>query len=509
LRGTIECTRGVWDDTAAAPYAVRYQWFKDDAPIAGATASRLGPFGRADLDHAYGCEVTAEGLTTERAEAVEVAHPAVVGAYPSAEGSGYVGRELRCDPGDWNDSAALPYALTYRWERQNDSPWTRIPGADRSTYVVGASDAGRWIRCVVTAEADWTVESYENFAGWPPVETTITQSDDSVAPGAEVGYRVTLHNPNPVSVGLSYVYLGLPDGFTYKPGSTTGATTADPDRFMQWRTGLSIEPGSDLTIDVVATASSTPGHYFASAGGSAPCCAQSVWGDSGAIVSVAPPLDLSTCTIRGTAGDDSLTGTDGKDVICGLGGDDRIDGRGGDDVLLGGDGNDLLVGGDGADVMRGGGGLDTVSYASRTAPVRVTLGDDGDPDHVVADDGTYAHVDTDDDGDVDDDDPVQLLEHDDVDADVEIVRGGRGDDHLIGSENDDELYGGAGADFIDPQGGANLADGGDGDDTVFSGWSIHEKVFCGTGEDSFRADLENDLVVGCEHYLPSEGASRR
>ena len=161
--------------------------------------------------------------------------------------------------------------------------------------------------------------------------------------------------------------------------------------------------------------------------------------------------------------------------------------------------------------MRGGGGLDTVNYASRTTPVRVTLGDDDhvdkDYDHTVADDGTYAHVDSDDDGDIDDEDPWQLLERDDVDADVEIVRGGRGDDILIGSDNDDELYGGAGADLVDPRGGANLADAGDGDDMVFSGWSAHEQVFCGNGFDRYRADRDNDLIVGCELYMPSEGAS--
>ncbi len=208
-----------------------------------------------------------------------------------------------------------------------------------------------------------------------------------------------------------------------------------------------------------------------------------------------------------------LAGTDGDDVMCGLGGDDRIDGKGGDDVLLGGDGDDILLAGPGADVMRGGGGLDTVSYASRTTPVRITLGGDDDVDrddgHVVADDGTFARVDGDDDGDVDDDDPWQLLEHDDVDADVEIARGGRGDDHLIGSDNDDELYGGAGADLLDPRGGANVADAGDGDDRVFSGWSAHERVFCGNGFDRYRADQENDLIVGCEFYMPSEGATRR
>jgi Ca2+-binding RTX toxin-like protein len=360
------------------------------------------------------------------------------------------------------------------------------------------------------------VESYSTYGGWPPVETSLTALDDSVLPGAENGYQLTLTNPNPISVSLQYAYLSLPDGFTYKAGSTTGATTADPENstgFLRWRNGLSIEANGSITISVKVTTSATTGHYFASAGGQTPGYSVWVYSDSGALISVAPPLDASTCTVLGTAGNDVLAGSDGNDVICGLGGDDRLDGKGGDDLLLGGDGDDILLAGPGADVMRGGGGLDTVNYAARTTPVRVTLGDDDnvdrDDDHVVADDGTYAHVDADDDGDIDDEDPWQLLERDDVDADVEIARGGRGDDHLIGSDNDDELYGGAGADVLDPRGGANLADSGDGDDTVFGGWSTHERVFCGNGFDRYRASLDRDLIVGCELYMPSEGATLR
>ncbi len=50
-----------------------------------------------------------------------------------------------------------------------------------------------------------------------------------------------------------------------------------------------------------------------------------------------PPLP---CTIRGTAGDDTLTGTPGNDVVCGFQGDDVLQGRGGNDLLVGGPGTD-------------------------------------------------------------------------------------------------------------------------------------------------------------------------
>ncbi|MBA2553662.1 MAG: VCBS repeat-containing protein [Geodermatophilaceae bacterium] len=64
------------------------------------------------------------------------------------------------------------------------------------------------------------------------------------------------------------------------------------------------------------------------------------------------------CTIRGTAGNDTLTGTSGADVICGGAGNDTIRGGGGDDIILGGAGSDRLSGDSGADGIFGGDGQD-------------------------------------------------------------------------------------------------------------------------------------------------------
>ena len=123
----------------------------------------------------------------------------------------------------------------------------------------------------------------------------------------------------------------------------------------------------------------------------------------------------------------------------------------------------------------------------------------------MADDGTYAHVDSDDDGDIDDEDPWQLLERDDVDADVEIARGGRGDDYLIGSDNDEELYGGAGADLVDAAAAARTwPTRATATTSSTPATAPTSSVFCGNGFDRYRADRDNDLIVGCELYMPSE-----
>ena len=74
---------------------------------------------------------------------------------------------------------------------------------------------------------------------------------------------------------------------------------------------------------------------------------------------------LNIESVRGGAGDDTLSGDgaanvlqggDGNDTLIGRSGDDTLIGNAGDDVLMGGDGDDRLDGQNGADLMTGGAG---------------------------------------------------------------------------------------------------------------------------------------------------------
>jgi Ca2+-binding RTX toxin-like protein len=160
-------------------------------------------------------------------------------------------------------------------------------------------------------------------------------------------------------------------------------------------------------------------------------------------------------------------------VVWGGPGDDRLDGGDGDDVLRGGDGADVLDGALGADVLRGGGGLDTVLYTTRTAPVSVTLG------VTNGDDGETAEGDT-------------------VGSDIEIVRGGAGDDTLVGGLGPEELYGRAGDDTLNGgPGSGDLLDGGDGADTLIDRDGLIDRLVCGGDIDRYDADIL-DRLIGCE-----------
>lgn len=95
-----------------------------------------------------------------------------------------------------------------------------------------------------------------------------------------------------------------------------------------------------------------------------------VAGNAFAGINDASRYNFTTAEGNVIGGDDNaniLTGTAQNDVIYGYGGNDSISGNGGDDVIDGGAGNDTLNGG-----THGSAG-DTVSYATATAAVTVTL----------------------------------------------------------------------------------------------------------------------------------------
>jgi hypothetical protein len=517
LRGSLTCTRGTWDDTPADRYSVTYQWYVDGEPEQGSTQPQRA-ISRDDLGKVVACGVTAEGLTEARAE-LEIRPPEPVDS-PTVRGVPWVGHEIECDPGRWNDSEGLRYTITSRWRASVLDVGERpVVGGDRPTYRITPSDVGRSFFCEVTVEGEWTYETRWAHATWAPVAATITPFDDEVAPGAETGYTVTFRNTNPLAVTVSYYYVSLPAGFTYRPGTTTGAITTDPDVYeesLTFETPIVVPASGEVTFSFGVKASEELGdHWINIAWG--PTVDYNVWLEDRydtARITVAEPFDETTCTIRGTDGPDVLVGTPGDDVICGFGGDDvlqggdgddvlwggpgsdRLDGGDGDDVLLGGDGDDILLDGAGADYASGGSGLDTFSYAARRTPVEVTLGDSGSGD------GTPELFPEDTDGDGEDDTEYVPAEGDDLRADIEIVRGGRGDDLLRGTGGDEELYGGAGHDTIEGEGGYDLLDGGDGGDYLAAGWAeLGARVFCGGDFDT--ADLRGQAhrAFGCELFL--------
>jgi uncharacterized delta-60 repeat protein len=145
--------------------------------------------------------------------------------------------------------------------------------------------------------------------------------------------------------------------------------------------------------------------------------------------------------VYSAGGDDVITVRGGVFTkLFGGDGNDRLTGGPGAGALYGGAGDDTLDGGLGADELSGGEGTDTLDYSARTAPllVRHTFQASGEDD-----------------------------ERDTVYDDVEIVRGGSGNDRIdsfraaYGNGGNDTLI----ADFYTP----SALWGGDGDDLFIGG----------------------------------------
>ena len=163
----------------------------------------------------------------------------------------------------------------------------------------------------------------------------------------------------------------------------------------------------------------------------------------------------------GGAGSDSMTGGSAVDSMYGEAGNDTLRGNNGNDLILGGDNDDSLDGGLGTDCLLGHAGVDTVTYADRTAALRISLDD-------VANDG-------------------EAGEADNVDNDIERVNGGSGGDLIVGQSTSVEnlFHGNGGHDTLKGLGGSDKLYGDDGND----------ELHAGAGNDSLYGEAGADTLV--------------
>ena len=167
--------------------------------------------------------------------------------------------------------------------------------------------------------------------------------------------------------------------------------------------------------------------------------------------------------ISGGAGNDSLAGGAGNDTLYGNDGADKLYGNDGNDKMYGNDGNDYLTGGAGADSLAGGAGNDTLYGGDEADKL---FGNDGN-------DKLYG------------------------DADNDTLTGGAGNDTLYGGEGDDSLSGDAGADKIYGDDGNDYLTGGAGADSLAGGAGV-DTLYGGADADRLYGNDGNDLLYGDE-----------
>lgn len=200
--------------------------------------------------------------------------------------------------------------------------------------------------------------------------------------------------------------------------------------------------------------------------------------------------------VEGSSFNDTLTGDGGDNVLTGGDGADSLVGGAGNDTLLGGNGNDTLVGGAGADSLDGGSGVDRVDYSGSAAAINIDLktgiglgGDaQGDTLNAIEDAIGSAFDDT-------------IIGSDGAN----VLQGGAGNDAIHGGSDAsaDSILGGDGKDLITETGGAGSNDtisGGAGSDTISAGGGA-DTIAGGTGDDQLTGGDGNDVFV----YSPGDG----
>ncbi len=171
----LSCSNGTWDNT---PLSYTYLWKRGGSSISGATSSTY-TLVAADADNAITCRVTATnaaGSDSATSSGVNaIGEPENTGA-PKVSGTPTVGQRFTCSRGSWNYS---PTSYSYTWLRDGKP----IPGATDSYRWLTSDDAGRAIKCRVTARNDAGSETSTSAAvNVPAPSSPEAPSRDTTAP---------------------------------------------------------------------------------------------------------------------------------------------------------------------------------------------------------------------------------------------------------------------------------------------------------------------------------------
>lgn len=225
-----------------------YQWLRDGAPIAGATAKTytLAP---EDLGRRIVVKVTGskEGWTDSTVDSQDVT-PTVGDAItfttqPSVSGTPALGKTLTALPGTWGQGSTPTFG--YQWRRGGQV----IVGATSPTYAVTADDLGSTLSVTVTA----TRAAYD-----PGTFTTSNLSVAKLASATTIKGKKKVRAGKPLRVLLGVVVDGFaPDGvLTVMDGSTTLKKT----RIAKGRKKLKLPklaPGKHRIVAVYAGSDAT------------------------------------------------------------------------------------------------------------------------------------------------------------------------------------------------------------------------------------------------------------
>jgi Ca2+-binding RTX toxin-like protein len=130
-----------------------------------------------------------------------------------------------------------------------------------------------------------------------------------------------------------------------------------------------------------------------------------------------------------------------------------------------------------------------------------TTSQTGDDRAIVADDRNGTSGDDNENGTAGDDNISGRAGDDDIQGDQgdDELCGDQGDDHLNGGPGNDDLEGGPGNDVLVGGKGHDILEGGRGRDRIFARDGMRDRINCGSGVDTVRADRADVVARNCEH----------
>lgn len=158
IGSVLSASVGTW--TGDAPITYARQWQRSDdgstgwADISGATGSTY-TLVAADDGKYLRAIITATNATDSDTATSNVTGQITYqvptnSVLPAISGTEQVGQTLTSTSGTWANS---PSGYAYQWQVSDDGStgWSNISGATSSTYTLQASEAAKYVRCVVTA----------------------------------------------------------------------------------------------------------------------------------------------------------------------------------------------------------------------------------------------------------------------------------------------------------------------------------------------------------------------
>lgn len=194
---TLTAHPGSWSTGAI----LGYQWYADDAPIAGATASTL-TLAPAQDGHRITVTVTGggNGWATASASSITTTGRVMMWTIPKITGYAGTGQTLTAVPGTW--SADTTFA--YQWYAGG----TSIPGATKATYKVATAYKAKTLTVKVTGSHPESATVSKISAATAKVATAATPT---ISGTAAYGSTLTA-KPGTWTSGTTFTYQWYADG---------------------------------------------------------------------------------------------------------------------------------------------------------------------------------------------------------------------------------------------------------------------------------------------------------